>query len=210
MDTPAFYIFLFIHLTSLIVAFGAVMVTDHFGLAWLRDRVPFHRLVKVAGTSQPLIWIGWAGLVIAGIPLLVLKGFVDELMVIKLYFVALAGLNGVGLHLLLKSLHRFEGADAVPTLIMFRLGLALAVSQVAWWGAFVIGFLHRHIWSVINWPPAPWLWIGVFSAVVLAAWGAGELIFREHPSRVKVQSDDEAARIEHGPGPTVDPLGKED
>jgi hypothetical protein len=210
MDSPVFYILLFIHLTSLIVAFGAVMVTDHLGLHWMRNRMPFERLIKVAGTTQRLIWIGWTGLVLTGIPMLLLKGEVDRLMVIKLFFVLLAGLNGYALHLVLGGIKRFQDADTVPTLLMIRLGLALAVSQVAWWGAFTIGFLHRHVWSVIDWPPAPWLWISIFVAVVLGLWLAAEWVLREHPSQVKVESEDRARRIERGPGPTVDPLGKED
>lgn len=32
MDTPAFYIFLFAHLSGLVLGFGAVMVTDLYGL----------------------------------------------------------------------------------------------------------------------------------------------------------------------------------
>ncbi len=38
MDSLIFYIFLFVHLTSLIVGFGAVLVTDFFGLLWLRKK----------------------------------------------------------------------------------------------------------------------------------------------------------------------------
>ncbi len=209
MDTPLFYILLFVHLTSLILAFGAVMVTDHFGLAWMRDKVPFERLVKSAGTTQRLIWIGWGGLVVAGIGLLTLKGFIDNLTWIKIYCVALAGVNGYVLHRILKSVKRHEDSDAVPTAVMFRLGLSLMISQVAWWGAFLIGFLHRHVRSRIEWPPLPWLWMVLFSTLVLLTWLAGERYLRRHPSRVKVESSDEAERIERGPGPTLDPLGKE-
>jgi len=35
MDTTAFYIFLFVHLVSLIVGFGSVLVIDFFGLLWI-------------------------------------------------------------------------------------------------------------------------------------------------------------------------------
>lgn len=210
MDSPIFFILLFIHLTSLILAFGAVMVTDHFGLSWMRDRVSFRRLVRVAGTTQKLIWAGWVGLVTTGIPLLIIKAEVDPLMTIKLFFVALAGLNGWALHAVFRSIQRYEESDTVPTPVMFRLGLALMVSQVAWWGAFVIGFLHRHIWSVIDWPPLPWLWITIFSAAVAAVWFTGETLLRDHPSRMKVESKKDAVHIEPGPGPALDPLGKED
>lgn len=208
MESPAFFIFLFIHLTMLIMAFGSVIVLDHFGLRWMRNRIPFPRLLKVAGTTQKLVWIGWIGLVASGIPLIIFKGEIDRLMVIKFAAVALAGLNGLGLHLLLQSLSRYEQADSVPSVHMVRLGLSLFVSQCAWWTAFIIGFLHRHIWSVIEQPQQPWLWIGAFIMGVLALWIAGEALLRKKPSRVQVTPPEKASRVVRGPGPTVDPLGK--
>jgi hypothetical protein len=209
MESPAFFILLFIHLTSLIVAFGAVMVTDHFGLRWMRHKAPFARIVEVAHTTQKLIWIGWFGLVGSGIPLIILKGEFDNLMVWKVFFVALAGLNGLMLHRILGSFKEFKHSDAAPTVVIYRMALSTLISQIAWWGALLIGFLHRHIWSVIEWPSRPWLWVGVATAVMLAAWGAGEIFFRKRPSQVKVEADHRAQRRFRGPGPTLDPLGKE-
>lgn len=208
MDSPLFYVILFVHVTSLIVGFGAVLVTDHFGLAWLREKVPFERLVKVAGTTQKVIWAGWGMLVISGIGLILIKGFLDNLTTVKVCCVALAGANGVALHLILKSLHRYETADAVPTTVMWRLAISMLVSQVAWWGAFIIGFLHRHVQSRIEWPSLPLLWPALFTAGIVALWLAGEWYLRSHPSRVKVQPDHEAKQHTRGPGETIDPLGK--
>ena len=208
-ETPLYYALVFAHLASLIAAFGAVMVTDFFGLCWIADRVPFRRLLKVAGTTEKLIWAGLAGMILSGVPLLIFKGFVDELMVVKLFFVGLAAANGVALYFILHALRRHRDADAVPTLLMYRVGLSLAVSQVAWWGALVIGFLHRQVWSAITWPPRPWLTVSLVAAGLLALWLAGEWLLRQYPSRVKVESEDDAGRIERGPGPTLDPLGKE-
>jgi hypothetical protein len=209
MESPLFFVLLFIHLTSLIAAFGAVMVTEHFGLRWMRHKAPFSRLVKVAGTTEKLIWVGWSGLVLSGIPLLVLKGELDDLMVFKVFFVALAGLNGLALHWILRTLRRYMEADAVPTVVVYRMGLSILVSQISWWGAMIIGFLHRHIWTIIEWPPRPWLWVSIVFVTILAAWGLGELLFRHKPSQVKVESEARAQRRVRGPGPTLDPLGKE-
>jgi hypothetical protein len=208
MDSPAFFIALFVHVTSLILAFGAVMVTDHFGLRWMRGRIEFSRLLKLAGVTEKMIWTGWAGMVASGIPMVFMKGEIDRLMVIKLFLVALAGLNGYALHRIRKSNERYAGADSVPSLPIYRLGLALLVSQTAWWGAFIIGFLHRHVWSIIEWPPVPWVWIAVFCAVLVGLIVVGEVVFRAKPSRIRVEEHGDAQRVETGPGPTLDPLGK--
>ena len=209
MESTAFYIILFVHLISLVAAFGAVMVTDFFGLRWTRNQIPFARVVQAADTTGRMVWIGWLTLVASGIPLLVLKASIDELMILKLFCVGLAGANGLALHAVLKRLRTYEHADAVPSLLVFRLLLSLMLSQVAWWGALLIGFLHRHIWDSINWPPRPLLVIAAFSAGAIIIGAAGELILRRRPSRVKVEATEDAEKVVTGPGPTIDPLGKE-
>jgi len=210
MESAAFYVLLFIHLVSLVTAFGAVMVTDYFGVRWTLNQVPFVRVVRAAGTTEQLIWGGWIGLVATGIPLIVIKNEIDELMILKFFCVGLAGANGFLLHTLLKRVERLEEADSVPTLLVFRLMLSLMLSQVAWWGAFTIGFLHRHVWDLIEWPPRPLLVIAVFAVFVATLWAAGEAFLRKRPSRVKVEAKENAVHEVRGPGPTIDPLGKEE
>jgi len=170
----------------------------------------FVRVVRAAETTEQLIWVGWVGLVATGIPLIVIKGEIDQLMVLKLFCVGLAGANGLVLHTLLKRVERLEHADSVPTPLVFRLMLSLMLSQVAWWGAFTIGFLHRHVWDLIEWPPRPLLVIAAFVILIAALWAAGEAFLRKRPSRVKVEASDNAVHEVRGPGPTIDPLGKEE
>jgi hypothetical protein len=124
MDTPVFYIFLFLHLISLIVGFGAVFVIDTFGLLWLVKKVPITRVVSVARITQVLIWIGWAGLVISGTVLISIKHHIDSLTVIKLFFVLLLGLNGLYLHFTKKNFESLHDTDSVPMLYRLRIGLA--------------------------------------------------------------------------------------
>ena len=178
METTPFFVFLFIHLSSLILGFGSVLVTDLYGLLWLVGRVPFTQVVRVSGVTERFIWVGWAGMVAAGIPLLVLKGVVDNLLIVKLFFVALIGLNGIPLHLLQKKMKQFTEGEDVPPLYMYRLMLALLVSQLGWWGAVVIGFLHRHVQTVIEWPEAPWLLAALIFAGILAVWAGGEAVVK--------------------------------
>ncbi|MDT9241993.1 MAG: hypothetical protein P5685_24400, partial [Limnospira sp. PMC 1261.20] len=153
METTPFYILLFFHLSFLILGFGSVLVTDLFGLLWMRDHIRFKQIVHISGITGYFVWAGWAGMLLTGIPLAILKGDVDELMILKFFFVLLIGLNGILLHGHQRRLKSFKTEDEVSNLFMFRLGFSLFVSQLAWWGAIVIGFLHRHIWTTIAWPP---------------------------------------------------------
>ena len=180
METTPFFILLFIHLSGLILGFGSVLVTDLYGLLWVRDRVRFPQVVRVSGATETFIWTGWGLMVAAGIPLLVLKGAIDNLMIIKLFFVALIGLNGIALHVLQKNVRGYEGGENVPTLTLFRLAFALFVSQLGWSSAVLIGFLHRHVQSIIEWPDAPSLLIGLIVAALLAIWASGEVLVRRN------------------------------
>lgn len=180
METTPFFILLFIHLSGLILGFGSVLVTDLYGLLWLRNRERFPQVVRVSGVTEKFIWTGWGVMVAAGIPLLVLKGVIDDLMMIKLFFVALIGINGISLHVLQKKVRGYQEGDDVPTLILFRLALALFISQLAWWSAVLIGFLHRHVQSIIEKPDAPWLMIGIVVVALLTIWIGGEGLIRSN------------------------------
>lgn len=178
MNTTPFYILLFFHLSFLILGFGSVLVTDLFGLLWMRDHIRFKQIVHVSGITSTFVWAGWTGMVITGIPLALLKGSLDELMILKLFFVLLIGLNGILLHLHQKRLKSFKTEDEVTPLFMFRLGFSLFVSQLAWWGAMLIGFLHRHIWTTIAWPPRPLPVAGLILFGLVVLWAVGELFFK--------------------------------
>ena len=190
METTPFFIFLFIHLSGLILGFGSVLVTDLYGLLWIRHRTRFPQVVRVSGVTEKFIWAGWGLMVAAGIPLLILKGVIDNLLIVKLFFVALIGLNGIPLHLLQKKVRGYEEGDDVPTLNLFRLAFALFVSQLAWWSAVLIGFLHRHVQTVIEWPDAPWLMIGLIVAALLAIWASGEVLIRRNRAAAEDVKED--------------------
>ena len=178
MDTTPFFLLLFVHLAGLVLGFGSVLVTDLYGLLWIRDRVRFPQLVRVSGVTEMFVWVGWGVMVASGIPLLVLKGEIDNLLVVKLFFVALIGLNGILLHTLHDKVRGYEQGSEVPTTVLFRLSFSLLVSQIAWWGALVIGFLHRHVQTIIEWPDSPWVLIGLIVGGLLAFWAGGELLVR--------------------------------
>lgn len=172
MDSPAFYILLFVHLGGLVLGFGSVLVTDLYGTLWLAGRQPYRQVVTVGAVTEKFVWVGWTIMVAAGIPLLVIKGEVDNLMLIKLFFVALIGLNGLALSRVQHRAADFGAGDELPSRFIVWSALSLFVSQVGWWGAVLIGFLHRHVQSVIRWPPAPWPVLGP-ALVVLGLVGLG-------------------------------------
>ena len=156
------------------------MVTDLYGVLWLRNRVRFPELMRVSGFTEKFIWVGWGLMVTAGICLATLKGIIDNLMTIKLFFVVNIGLNGFLLHRLHKQLHGLKEGSDVPTITLFRLAFGLFISQVAWRGAVLIGFLHRHVQTIIEWPEQPWLAIAIFIAVLTAIWTVSEAIIRHN------------------------------
>lgn len=179
MDTPIFYSLLFIHIISLITGFGAVIVIDFFGLMWMTKKVPLSQVNQTAHITQRLIWIGWTGLVLSGTGMIILKGYIDNLTAIKLFLVALLGLNGIFLHIIKKSLEGHNENLPLPAQALFRITLASTISQFGWWGAIIIGFLHRHIDHYINWPAHPSLWIsGILLAISIAAI-VGEIALRK-------------------------------
>ncbi len=169
-ESPIFFVALFIHIVSLITGFGAVIVVDTFGLLWLLKKIPLERVTKTAEITQRLIWIGWSGLVLSGTGLILMKGFVDELTMIKLFFVALLGLNGIFLHTIKKSMEKLANPNEITPTIMFRTALASTISQMGWWGALIIGFVHRHIEHNIPYPKNPWIYmVGILLAISIVA-----------------------------------------
>lgn len=140
--TISFYeVLLFGHLVSLVVGFGAVIVIDSFGLAWLVKwrSVTLSLVTRVAEVTQRLIWLGFLGLVLTGSGMVMIRGGISDIQWIKLFLVAMVGVNGVFLHTIKKQMESIKD-DAVPRSVMFRIGLASTISQIGWWGATLIGF----------------------------------------------------------------------
>ena len=79
MSQTIFYIALFVHIVSLIVGFGSVIVVDFFGLLWIFKKKTLKEVTEVAHVTQFLIWLGWGGLVISGPIMLYIKGYIITL-----------------------------------------------------------------------------------------------------------------------------------
>lgn len=179
MNIELNHVLLFIHLVSLVIGFGAVIVIDTFGLLWLLKKAKLSFVQQVANTTQPLIWIGWSLLVLTGIPLLIMKGGVSGLSMIKIFAVLMLGVNGIYLHIIKKSMDSINENSVMPALAKFRITLASFVSQVGWWTAIVIGFLNNKLKDSAPKVEDPFAIIILVSIVIVFIATAGELIFRK-------------------------------
>jgi hypothetical protein len=191
MDTTLFYVILFGHLASLILAFGSVLVIDVFGLLWLFKKKTLSEVFRVAAVTQALIWIGWFGLVATGVPLLIMKGLVDDLTWLKIFLVGLAGFNGLFLDRIKKEGEKIPDTARPPARLIFRIALGSAISQLSWWGATIIGFYHGTVEHVVRWPHKPVLWMaGVILAIAVVTI-AGTLLFGEKAKAAEPEKSDE-------------------
>lgn len=190
MDTKLYFVILFFHLASLVLAFGAVLVIDVFGLLWVFRKKTLAEVFRLAAVTQALIWIGWFGLVATGIPLLVMKGLVDDLVKLKLFLVLLAGLNGLFLDRIKKEGEKVPDMARPPARLIFRIALGSAVSQLSWWGAMIIGFYEGHVEHIVRWPRSPLLWMGGIAAALAAAYVSGTLLFRERKPAPPPETDE--------------------
>jgi transposase-like protein len=130
-----------VHVLSLVIAFGAVVVIDWHGLLWLTGTRGLRELTRLAAAAGPLIWTGLAGLLASG-------AFLDPDMSspttwTKLTLVLAVGLNGAltsTINRSLSDLPRATGLSVLPPRLRARLITATVVSQLGWWGAIIIGF----------------------------------------------------------------------
>ena len=133
---------LFLHLAGLVAGFGAVLVADVHGVLWLIGQRRLADLLKITSALQPLILGGMIALVASGLLLHPNVGLPRTK--IKLVLVLMAAINGMWAHHLTKQLEAQPlGAAAahVDQRLLLKVMGSAAISQGAWWGATLIGFL---------------------------------------------------------------------
>ncbi|MER5467494.1 hypothetical protein [Streptomyces sp. NPDC002685] len=69
VDADLHAVALFVHLASLVLGFGAVLMADYYALLYLTGRCTFHNALTSAGRLHVPIWAGLAGLVASGVML---------------------------------------------------------------------------------------------------------------------------------------------
>lgn len=133
---------LFVHLISLSVGFGAIVVSDLYGVLWVLGRRTTGDLLALMTMAHPLIVLGVVGLLASGTALNPDLG--SPLVRLKLALVLVILLNGVSVHRLTRRLRglpvRLAGGD-IPWGYARPAFTVVSISQVAWWGVIAIGFL---------------------------------------------------------------------
>lgn len=183
MQLDTYHFLLFSHLIFLMVGFGSVIVIDVCGIFWLANKIKLSFISKVANITQPLIWIGWSGLVLSGIPLLLIKGSISDITVLKLFAVFMLALNGIYLHIIKDNFKKYQNEEHIPKLLYFRIGLATFVSQICWWTAIVIGFLNNKLKANAPSVENPYLYIKIFLIIVLVTFLVGEITLKNKRKR---------------------------
>ncbi|MBV9170452.1 MAG: recombinase family protein [Chloroflexi bacterium] len=130
---------LFGHLAALVVGFGAVLFVDWHGLLFLARRRSHRDVVAVACSAHPLIWLGVAGLAATGVFLR--PNLSAPLTWVKLGLVLVLAANGMVAAALSGRLR--ELGDRLPSTRLLMIGgVVAAISQAAWWGSTLIGFIN--------------------------------------------------------------------
>ena len=140
---------LFVHLISMAVGFGAVVMIDAYGLLWLFGYRTLSELVTLASVAHGLIAGAVGGLLASGIALR--PDLTTPLAVVKMALVLALMLNGVAaqqlLHRMKMTMPPAVRGASIPW-AEFQRGLAAAlISQATWWGSIAIGFIttvNRH------------------------------------------------------------------
>jgi hypothetical protein len=128
---------LFVHLAALMIGFGSVLVCDLMGLLWLVGRKTVVEMLDVIDVLQVAIWVGFELLVVSGAFLM--PDLEKTRVQIKMVLVLVAAINGLWAHSLSGKL---RAAKPVPgKRLIVLVVVAGAVSQFAWWGATIVGFL---------------------------------------------------------------------
>jgi hypothetical protein len=132
-----------LHVLSLVVSFGAVLVIDWHGLLWLVGRRGLTESTRLAAGAGPLIWFGLSGLIVSGA--LLHPDLSSPSTVTKLVLVLAVAWNGAAMSELrrrLAQLPPYVTPGGLPRRDWRLMMGATVLSQTGWWGAILIGFAN--------------------------------------------------------------------
>ena len=140
---------LFVHLMSMAVGFGSVVMVDVYGLLWLFGNKTLADVVELATVAHRVIALAVGGLLASGIALR--PDLSSPLGQFKMVLVLVLMLNGAAaqrmLHRMKKTLPPDTRGANIPWAEFQRVIRAAVISQSSWWGAIAIGFItnaNRH------------------------------------------------------------------
>ncbi|TQC43270.1 hypothetical protein EEB14_44100 [Rhodococcus sp. WS4] len=128
---------LFVHLASLVLGFGGVLISDYLVLLWVSGRSTLTEAITGAHRLHLPIWAGLAGLVASGA--LLEPNLASTLTRIKVACVLILTLNGLQALILSRRMARAATVSLAPTLTLWGATTA-TISQICWWTAVWIGF----------------------------------------------------------------------
>lgn len=134
-DPVLYEVALFVHLGCLVLGFGAVLTVDWVALQWARGQRNLADVLHAADQVHLPIWLGYAGLVLSGV--LLAPDLTSPVTQLKLSLVVVIGWNGLAASWLQRHLRERPRGLALGASL-----LCASVSQCAWWGAAVIGFVN--------------------------------------------------------------------
>ncbi len=135
-------VIIFLHLIFLVLAYGSVLFVDFFGLLWALDKRTKDQMVIIGSTAQILIWTGLTGLIVSGVFLR--PNFSKPLTQLKMLLVLIIICNGLNLHFVQKAMksEKLESFWQLPKKLIVWSTVSITVSQLAWLGAMIIGFIN--------------------------------------------------------------------
>ncbi|SEL93459.1 hypothetical protein [Rhodococcus maanshanensis] len=137
VDPTLHTVALFVHLASLVLGFGAVLVADYLVLVWLSGRCTLAEAIAGASRLHLPIWAGLAGLIASGS--LLEPNLASGLTRTKVSLVLVLTINGLQALILSRRIAQHVSIPLTRRLMVWGASTAL-VSQICWWGAVWIGF----------------------------------------------------------------------
>ncbi|WP_353814455.1 hypothetical protein [Agromyces sp. SYSU T00266] len=134
---------LFVHLASLVVGLGAVLMIEWHALLWATGWSTVRELRQADRTMILPVWVGLGGLLVSGT--LLEPDLSNPLTLAKLGAVLVLSLNGVALTRWTSDLARLPSKAHfrnLPRSTKVGFVASAVVSQLAWWTAVLIGLLN--------------------------------------------------------------------
>jgi transposase-like protein len=131
-----------VHVLSLVLGFGAVLLVDWHGVLWLTGRRGFGEVRRLGAAAGPLVWAAYAGLLASGV--LLGPNLHRALTWIKVGAVLLIGTNGLGVARLSRQLSPLPDMLSLRGMsapLRRRLLMTVVMSQLGWWTAIVVGLI---------------------------------------------------------------------
>lgn len=113
---------------SCIIGYGAVVTIDTAGLFWIFKKRSMDFVYSMTGITQPLIWLGWGGIVVGIVGTLSFSPL-TPIIIYQFILLGILGLNGIYLQTIKKKLNLTDRNQKIP---VFSIFFATLISQTCW------------------------------------------------------------------------------